>query len=88
MAFRVKRHSVVVSARSKNRIFDNAGLYAFFLYYFAGQINDLVALWMGFGGVLTPRQFAIVVGIAYLAHYRGSDSSVLFRKSIPWLQDH
>lgn len=53
-------------SQRKGRLFDNPGLYAFFLYYFASLINDAVVVLYGVGGLFTPRQIAIVLGIVTL----------------------
>lgn len=68
-------------------IFENVGLWAFFLYWFTTLINDPVVLYFGRQGVATPKQFALLAGIIIAAPSFDMKPcrSGLFARSILWL---
>jgi len=63
-------------------MFDNPVLWLFFLYYFASMVNDAVTFWIGWRGILTPRQIAVFIGMVSLLFQKRLPTNMLFRNSI------
>jgi O-Antigen ligase len=71
-----------VMRRAKTKVFDNPALWALFAYYLANLVNDPVNLWLGLNSIFTPKQFALVFGIAFLIFEKGPKRNSLFRNSM------